>query len=264
MKDSFCSWYIAVCLLGFAGIFPNSSANAGEIAAGTGVVSDYMWRGFNLLEDRPAFQPFVSIATDAGVSFTSWWSWGMTDRSEWLPTQFNDVRSLDEVDLIIDYTRSFGDLSLTSGFFHLSYFNRDDWFSEETVINELFVSVAHTEMIGAPSLSLNYELNAVDGHDLYWLFSLTHQLRFTEQVYIDAGFAAGYYKADWIGSDGNFRGISDLSATLSRSFSKTLSERRILDITPSVTVTYVPEDAVNTDAWTIWSGVTMTGIQVFK
>ncbi len=66
--------------------------------------SSYVWRGFTLDED-PVVQPSFSLASK-GFTFTFWSSWD---------TDNNDGLNSDEIDLVVDYARSFDILSLSVG-----------------------------------------------------------------------------------------------------------------------------------------------------
>ena len=61
------------------------------------VVSRYMWRGYDVLDDHGAFQPSVDVALgDTGLSFNAWGSFALSGGFE----------ALDEVDYTVAYSRS--------------------------------------------------------------------------------------------------------------------------------------------------------------
>jgi hypothetical protein len=79
--------------------------------------SHYVWRGF-VLTDRFAFQPSVFVSSK-GLTVTSWSSWSSTGANDdgAFPGCFDDdCPALREHDLTIDYTRGFGNATMSVGY----------------------------------------------------------------------------------------------------------------------------------------------------
>jgi hypothetical protein len=117
---------IAVSLVFTACVFAEGAENKDiltalnlEASGSFDVYSKYVWRGFTLDTD-PVFQPGFNLS-GYGCSFSFWSSWDLDN---------NDTLNSDEIDYVVDYTKEFGDLSVSAG--HTYYeFPGTDTFSRE-------------------------------------------------------------------------------------------------------------------------------------
>ncbi|MBP9893574.1 MAG: hypothetical protein KBG84_16845 [Planctomycetes bacterium] len=75
-----------------------------SITGGTDVVSQYLFRGWDVYDDRPAIQPSFTLNTpNIGLGFNLWGSWALSGRD---PDQAFS-RQLDEIDFTVFLRRRF-------------------------------------------------------------------------------------------------------------------------------------------------------------
>jgi len=217
-----------------------------EVIAEAAFATHYIYRGLDNLGGSPAFQPTVTwIAPRGGFDLNAWFSTGLADRGS------QAVRDFDEIDLSASYSRQLGDLLLRGGLFHLSWYGRSGYPDDFSTVQEVFAGASLTHLPGQPSLMVNYELAATDGHDLYLQFRCGQMVGFGEYHYLFLGFSAGYYAAEWVGKNG----ISDINLELS-----TTLERGLLALTPRFMVTYAPMDEINPNHLIFWSSISLARV----
>ncbi|MCC6573861.1 MAG: hypothetical protein IT462_08720 [Planctomycetes bacterium] len=87
-----------------------------SISAEVDVVSKYIFRGWDVYDDRPAFQPSFTLNTpNVGLGFSVWGSWALSGREE----HEASTKTLDEIDLTFFFRRRFWQLEFGVG--HISY-----------------------------------------------------------------------------------------------------------------------------------------------
>ena len=232
---------VVLALVVSAGM-PNAK---GEVIADASLATDYIYRGLDNLNGGPAFQPTVTWVTGTGIDLNAWFNWGLSNRGQ------QAIRNFDEIDLTASYTRQVGNLLLRGGVFHLSWYNFPTFPDDYSQFNEIFAGISHLGLPFQPSITVNYELNEVDGNDLYIQARMGHELMLDNDVPLFLGLSAGYYQAEWMAMDG----ISDINFEVGTTVSHGL-----LAVTPRFIVTYVPRDEVNPNHLVMWANLTLTRV----
>ncbi len=238
-----------VLILCVAVIFPGTSK--AEIIAEGSFVTDYMWRGFNVLNGSPAFQPAITFkANKLGITANAWASWALTKRSD-LDSTYN--AEWDELDLTIDWTRSFGPVDFTIGYFHLNWFNHDKWPDELTTTSEVFTGISFTRVPFTPTVTVYYDYNktefkngipeSVGGDGVYVLVELVQPVEAVEGTVFDLYFSTGYMDQEWVAKDG----ISDVNFGFSTAFNL-----NGVEFIPGFTATFIPMDDINNEHFVFW------------
>jgi hypothetical protein len=165
-------------------------------AAGTlDFYSSYVWRGFTLDKD-PVVQPSLSLSSK-GFTFTFWSSWD---------TDNNDALDSDEIDLVVDYTKSFDILSLSAG--HTYYdFPGTNGYSREFYVGAGLSEVPFLELPITSSLRFYRDYgDQNDGGGLgnYTELALGYSKVLSEDkgISLDLGTAIGYNHKLFITGDG--------------------------------------------------------------
>ncbi|HEX05555.1 MAG TPA: hypothetical protein ENH10_10465, partial [Bacteroidetes bacterium] len=198
-----------------------------QIIAETAVVTDYMWRGFNVLNNAPAVQPTVTgILGDTGFDVNAWFSFALRDRYE------QAIRDLDEMDLTLTYSRSIGAIDMRAGIFTYHLFTQDDYPDEATFVREAFGGITLTTLPLSPWITYNYELLKEGGNDWYLEAGLEHVIALSSGQPVVFSAHTGWYKADWGDLGGE---VTDISLSVSLPI-----ETGRLSIVPWLTASYTP------------------------
>jgi hypothetical protein len=232
----------------FVMLFTSLPANA-QLIVENSAVSEYIWRGMNMLDGgQPAWQPSITyIAGNSGFDFNVWSSIGLHDRSD-----NANVTDWDELDLTLSYNRNVSNVNVAAGFFYLNLFNKEDWPDDYSTVYEPFVSATFLDIPFSPYISFNYELNDVDGNDIYIVGGIGKSFAFESGQEYFVGLDIGYYDAEWIAPEG-FSGLSNIDLSMSTSMQK-----GGCNISPRFVLTYVPNEEVNTNRFEIWAGLSFT------
>lgn len=186
------------------------------------VVSAFMWRGDDLYDNRPAFQPSVTYAFgDSGLSVNVWASFVLTDRGEY--------KTFDEVDFTVNYDFQVSEnVSLSVGMMNYGFYFINDYSFKEGNTQEFYITAGLPRFFLGPSLSVYYDINLAKG--LYVELSVGQPLTLTEKLNLELGASLGYNSKLYIDESG----ISDLNISASLPFSTGR-----LSIRPSVNYTHV-------------------------
>ena len=97
---------------------PEADEEAGwpkvNVSAGIDVVTNYVFRGFDYLDDKPAIQPWAGVAfPDAGVEIGLWTSFAASDRED------EEIRALDEFDITVSWGHTWWLFNFGAG--HVAY-----------------------------------------------------------------------------------------------------------------------------------------------
>jgi len=109
------------------------------------VASKYLFQGIDYSDGNPVAQPELSLEY-RGFSLTSWFNFDL------------DERHVDEIDLLLAYGGELGALSVTPGYAHYRYPNRDDWDSTQDV----YLDLSYATLLDL-SLSTHYDFDAGKG-----------------------------------------------------------------------------------------------------
>jgi len=185
-------------------ILPTSSYGQVQVSAGADFVTQYVWRGFDVLDDREAIQPSVTISgRHSGFSLNIWGSAGLTDRDV--------TANLDELDFTLSYGKSIGDLfSIEFGAIHYNFPGMKGYFDDNSNSLEIFGSAATSvPVIGSFSLAAYYDTNMGDG--LYVQAGYAKDFTLLPAISPEFSFDIGYNGECW---GINEKGISHADAGL--------------------------------------------------
>lgn len=128
------------------------------------LASKYIWRGVNV-SDRAVFQPALTVSY-RDFSVTQWGNMELTDDNQ--DTYGRDpTREFTEMDLSLDWQRSFYEYTLSTGLIHYVFPNTG---SSRT--SEFYLGGA-IDILFKPSLTLFWDLDAAKG-GLYWHGAFEH------------------------------------------------------------------------------------------
>jgi hypothetical protein len=223
--------FVLTCLLAAASL-------PGAIAVQADLVSRYVWRGFDLLPDNHmAIQPSVSIELGkSGFTLDVWSSFALANRA--------DFKYSDEIDLTLSYDFAMPEgWELSAGFTHYGYWFAEDFSFKDATSQEVYATIARTDLPLSPTLSVYYDFNL--GSGLYVTLGGSHELKVSEKASMELGGLVGFNSRQYIDRTG-FSDI-DLYANLPLPVGK-------LTLTPSFNVMIPLLDEVNEDV-EIWFGL---------
>ncbi|MCF7854819.1 MAG: MipA/OmpV family protein [Candidatus Pacebacteria bacterium] len=158
------------------------------IELGVDAVSNYVWRG-QLLTDDPVLQPSVTVGYK-GFSLNAWGSIDMTDVNE---VGDEDYR-LQEVDYTLSYAfSSVEGLDLEGGVIHYDFPG-----TGFDATRELYGSAALSSMFLAPTLTVYYDFDEVDG--VYANLGIGHAFEFRDSLEVSLDAGLGWSDADYNGA----------------------------------------------------------------
>jgi hypothetical protein len=152
-------------------------------AADLGVLSQYIWRGFEQSYNSVVIQPSVTLGY-AGFSLNVW---GNMDTN--LHTRGSDETEskYTETDVTLSYAKTLGMFKLSGGYIYyaLALASQDS--------QEVFASVG-LDTILSPTLTVYREI----AHSPAWYFNLgiSHSQPIYEKITLDLAASAGYYYSD--------------------------------------------------------------------
>lgn len=222
---------LLVCLAGAALPLP------GAVSAQVDLVSRYVWRGFDLLPDNhAAIQPSLTIDFgESGFSLNVWSSFALAHRDVF--------KRADEIDVTLAYAFKMPEgWELSAGLINYGYWFADDFKFEDHATQEVYATVARTDLPLSPQLSVYYDFNL--GSGLYVTLGGSHELKVNEKVSMEIGGLIGFNSRQYIDTTG-FSDI-DLYAKVPLTMGK-------LTLTPSLNVMIPLLDEVNEDT-EIWFG----------
>lgn len=161
-----------------------------------GVYSKYVWRGFDIF---PTDDYSLQGGTD--VSFK-----GLT--IGWWGAYQEETSNLTEVDLVIDYSRDFGEM-ISASIGNINYA-----FAGEST-NELYAGATLNTLL-SPTLTVywDYDVNAT----VYTTLGISHDLEIADKTSLGLGAQVSYFSdsaKSFIGSDQSWFHNAELSAAVS-------------------------------------------------
>ncbi len=108
-------------------------------------VTKYIWRGFDLLDDKAAFQPSANLALENGLFFNVWASYAGASKND------GDISTVDatEYDYTVGYGNSFGeDCYVTDYRIGWRFYDLIDRASNDGDMQEGFLELAWPNLIG--------------------------------------------------------------------------------------------------------------------
>ncbi len=191
--------------------FNKAEAFEAEGTVGVDVLSNYVWRGQNLVNDSGVIQPTLDIAAENGLSFNYWANYNMNNGET------------TETDLTVAYSRSYGKLSTTTGVIHYGFDGAEDTM-------EAFIALALDVVLG-PSITVYYDFD--EGHGQFIVVAIGHTFslgnHFGRDIDLNLGASAGYnIDNSYMGTTANGKVFSDfyngeLSASLTIPLTKNIT-----------------------------------------
>ncbi|MFA5038688.1 MAG: hypothetical protein WC732_03300 [Candidatus Omnitrophota bacterium] len=207
--------------------------------------SKYVWRGFTLDSD-PVLQPSFSVSAK-GFTFTFWNNSDVAD---------DDASKSNEIDLTVDYTRTFGILSVSAG--HIYYdFPGTNGYSKEFYVG---MGLCEIPLVGWPvTLAFKYyrdygDQNHGGGLGNYFETALGYSMVVLKepQVKLDLGAVHGYNHNLFMAGDGG-------QATLSAGLSVPLTENLMFKPRLNYTIPYgdLADDGIGNQDSVVWGGFSL-------
>jgi len=209
----------------------------GAVAGQVDLVSRYVWRGFDLLPaNHAAIQPSLTFDLgESGFSLNVWGSFALAQRGVF--------KYADEIDVTLSYDFKMPEgWELSAGFTHYGYWFAEDFSFKDATSQEVYATVARTDLPLSPTLSVYYDFNL--GSGLYVTLSGSHELKVSEKARVEAGGLIGFNSRQYIDKTG----FSDIDF-----YVKTPLQVGKLTLTPSLNVMIPLMDEVNEDV-EIWFG----------
>lgn len=220
---------LSACLVSAALMLP------GAISGQIDLVSRYIWRGFDLLPgNHAAIQPSLNIDLGkSGFSLNLWSSFALAHRGVF--------KGNDEIDATVSYAFKMPEgWELTAGFTNYGYWFADNFKFRDNASQEIYATVARTDLPLSPQLSVCYDFNL--GSGLYVTLGGSHEWKVNEKTSLDAGWLISFNSRHYIDKTG-FSDI-DLYVKVPLTMGK-------LQLTPALNVMIPLLEEVNEDT-EIW------------
>ena len=164
---------------------PNGSADIG-------ILSKYVWRGYELSDDSIVIQPSATVSYK-GFSFNLW---GNLDTD----TDGEDESDFNETDWTLSYDTSIGPVDLGVGYIYYSLDYGDD-------AEEFYIS-AGLGLPLSPTLTIYREVADLQGW--YMNLGISHSFDLPRRITLDLAGSLGYYRSE---DDGFVEVDSDFNPT---------------------------------------------------
>ncbi|MCS7215898.1 MAG: hypothetical protein RMI30_01995 [Thermodesulfovibrio sp.] len=151
-----------------------------------GIYNRYVFRGYELSSSSVIIQPSVTLSYK-GFSLNYWGNLD-TDQKETQSFKPKKVGSkeLNENDITLSYTHSFGKLSLTGGYIYYG-----TKYTDET--EEVFLSASY-DIFSKPTLTIYRDISSYPG--TYVNLSFSHSFEVYKDITLDLAASFGYFKGD--------------------------------------------------------------------
>jgi len=150
-------------------------------SADVGILSQYIWRGYELSKDSVVIQPSITVSYQ-DVSFNLW---GNLDTDVY-GDDTRDEGQFNETDMTFSYDKSFGIVGLGVGYIYYALDGIDD-------SQEIYLSVGLDTLL-SPSLTVYREI----AHAPAWYlsFGISHSFELPKDITLDLAGSVGYYASD--------------------------------------------------------------------
>jgi len=222
---------LLLCLAGTA--LPLPGAVQGQVD----LVSRYVWRGFDLLpDDHAAIQPSLTIDLgESGFSLNLWSSFALAQRGMF--------KYSDEIDVTLSYDFKMPEgWELSAGLIHYGYWFAEDFNFKDATSREVYATVAGTDLLLSPTLSVYYDFNL--GSGLYVTLGGSHEFKLNERASMEMGGLIGFNSRQYIDKTG----LSNVDLYI-----KAPLVLGRVTLTPSLNVMLPLMDEVNEDT-EVWFG----------
>ena len=181
MRNRMLVCFMLVAGLAGAGLWARESEVTGS--ATLSLFNRYIFRGYEYSAENGVIQPSLGITT-RGFTFSFW---GNIDTEEEATPSFvpdrPGLKSFNEADLSLSYTRNVGKWSLTAGWVYYG-----TKYATET--QELWLGAAY-DSVGKPVLTIYRDIDAYPG--TYINLALSHSVPLGVSMALDLGVSAGYF-----------------------------------------------------------------------
>ncbi len=162
-------------------------------------VSRYVWRGFDLADNRSCVQPQVTFALgSSGFSVNLWANFCLEDRFL--------TKDFDEIDFTLIYAIPTGAaVSLEAGLICYAFYAAPGFTLKNNTSPEIYLKGGLPELPLAPTLTVYYDLNL--GSGLYANLAVSQPLAIAPGVTLGLSAALGFNSRQYIAGSG----FSDLS-----------------------------------------------------
>lgn len=210
-------------------------------------VTNYVWRGFDVLGGQPAFQPSATYSLgETGLSANLWGSWGITNRGT------AAIRNFDEFDITVGYERSLAGVTMSAAYIYYTFPGMEDFPDEFSTNSEINFAAGFDNLPFTPAISVFYALNDKSWDGLYVNISGGKTIE-TETTDLNLYFSLGYSDQSLVtGLEGVDAGISDINLGVDTELTCCN-----LSLIPSFTFTYVPMEEVYPSHLIFWGGLTI-------
>ncbi len=192
--------------------FNKAEAFEADGSVGVDVLSNYVWRGQNLVNDSGVLQPTLDIAAKNGLGFNYWANYNM------------NTGETTETDLTATYSRSYGKLSTTTGVIHYGFDSAEDTM-------EVFISLGY-DMFLSPSLTVYHDFD--EGHGQFIVVAIGHTFNlgshFGRDIDLNLGASAGY------NIDNSYMGTTAKGKVFSDFYNGELSASLTIPLTKNITI----------------------------
>jgi hypothetical protein len=209
----------------------------GAVSAQVDLVSRYIWRGFDLLPDHhAAIQPSFTVDLgESGFSLNVWSSFALAQRGVF--------KYSDEIDVTLAYAFKVPEgWELTAGFTNYGYWFANNFKFKKNTSQEVYATVAKTDLPLSPKLSVYYDFNL--GSGLYVTLGGSYELKINEKGSLQMGGLIGFNSKQYIDK----MGFSDIDF-----YAKVPLTMGKLTLTTSLNVMIPLLDKVNKET-EIWFG----------
>jgi hypothetical protein len=181
----------------------SSSTLSAQVAIRTDLLSNYIWRGFDLNPyQEPVLQPQIGYRFgDSGLAIDTWSSFSFKDK------EVNEFRA------ILKYRRYLTDsLCLEGGFIHYGWYFAPEFQFKDDTSHEFYLTAGFPDFFLRPSLTTYYDFTNGDG--FYFLLDGRYSLKLLDWIGADLHVSLGYNAGQWL-AEGVDPGFSDLNLGLS-------------------------------------------------
>ncbi|VAV84631.1 hypothetical protein MNBD_DELTA01-1839 [hydrothermal vent metagenome] len=193
--------------------FNKAEALEADGSAGVDVLSNYVWRGQNLVNDSGVLQPTLDVALKNGLGFNYWSNYNMNNGE------------VTETDITLTYSRDYGKLSTTTGYIHYGLDSAPD-------TEEIFVSLSYDTFL-SPSITIYQDIDLGDGQ--FVVFAIGHSINignfYGKDVALNLGASASYNF-----EDGAVMGMDAKGKEFNGFYNGELSASLTIPVTKNITV----------------------------
>jgi len=236
--------FVFALILAVCGAIMLTTPSYAQLEIGGDFVTDYVWRGDNILDGNPAIQPSINYPfAETGVTFNVWGSFSLADRD------VGSVRKADEMDITLSYDHSHESMDISMGFIHYNFFQNDDWPDENTSTYEVYLGLGMNDLAFLPSLTIYFDPNEKGGDGMYVSLSAGGSWETNKGLTVNESISIGYMDQSYIRKESD-AGISDINYSIGTSLNK-----GNMSLSPTFTFTYIPDKDYDPDHFIFWGSL---------